>query len=266
MILFKDYSSEDNFNYSIQLAFIVFDISVFFILFRINAYYGKFFDSSKRKSFTLPNRLSWIIQESPCVFVTIYYIIQLIQDKSTVDDQRRISVLVIIPFLAHYIHRAFLFPFVIKASKKNPIELTILAFIFCFFNALIQNRSIFLFSTYQPRHFYSISYIIGGCTMFIGSFINLFHDYYMISLTREKEGYILPEGYLYDYISCPNYFGELVEWLGFALMTSTLSAWIFFISSFANLFPRAIKYHNWYKVKFKETFPSNRLAIFPYVI
>lgn len=262
--MFKDYSSEDNLNFYIQFAFIIFDISTFFILFSINAYYGRFFDSSKRTSFTISNRLSWVLQECPCVFVTIYYYIsQLFKDTNA---SNRINALLIIPFFAHYIHRSFLFPFAIKVSKKSPIELTIAAFIFCFFNALIQNRSIFLFSTYQLNHFYSLNYILGASLMLTGCFINLFHDYYMISLAKERTGYILPKGYMYDYISCPNYFGELVEWLGFALMTSTLSSWIFFMSSFANLFPRAIKYHSWYKVKFKEAFPSQRLALIPYVI
>jgi 3-oxo-5-alpha-steroid 4-dehydrogenase 1 len=49
--------------------------------------------------------------------------------------------------------------------------------------------------------------------------------------------------WLFEYISCPNYFGEIVEWLGFAIASGTFSGLVFAISTFSNLFPRALEYY-----------------------
>jgi len=47
--------------------------------------------------------------------------------------------------------------------------------------------------------------------------------------------------------------------------TSKTSGLYFLIWVIANLFPRAIAHHNWYKNKFKD-YPKNRKAIIPKLI
>ncbi len=52
----------------------------------------------------------------------------------------------------------------------------------------------------------------------VGYAINHHADSVLLSLRKPGEtGYKIPYGGLYKYISCPNYFGEMVEWFGFAL-------------------------------------------------
>ncbi|CAG8553571.1 11136_t:CDS:2 [Paraglomus occultum] len=71
---------------------------------------------------------------------------------------------------------------------------------------------------------------------------------------------------LYKYISCPTYFGETVEWIGFAI-----AAWysppaiLFAFTTPSNLFPRAQRTHRWYLQKFKEDYPRERKAVIPFV-
>ncbi|CAG8585250.1 7454_t:CDS:1, partial [Paraglomus brasilianum] len=65
---------------------------------------------------------------------------------------------------------------------------------------------------------------------------------------------------------CPTYFGEAVEWIGFAI-----AAWysppaiLFALTTPSNLFPRARKTHHWYLQKFKEDYPHERKAVIPFV-
>ena len=56
-------------------------------------------------------------------------------------------------------------------------------------------------------------------------------------------------------VSCPNYFGEFLEWLGWALMTMNLAGLIFFFWTLANLLPRALSNHEWLKREF-ENYPK----------
>ena len=80
-----------------------------------------------------------------------------------------------------------------------------------------------------------------------------------------REEYVMPEGWLFSYISCPHYFGEIIEWGGWAIMTWSLPGLAFFVFTFANLFPRGMASHKWYKEKFPD-YPSGRKAVIPFVI
>ena len=280
MVNFQDLQKEDDFNYIIQLSFLILDIPIFFCLLFIKAYYGKFFNSKStesnfiqkllRKIFpVIPSRISWIFQECPCVFITIFY---LKQEYLHITFRR---ILVILPFFIHYIHRTFIFPFNIHSSKNNPLEITLMAFTFCIFNAVMINRSIFLYIDYENNFW--IYYIFGLITFSLGMYINIHSDYSMIKQRNANKDqstgskYIIPRGFMYELISCPNYFGELTEWLGFFVLSNSFSGLVFFVSTFANLFPRALQYHQWYKDKFQNEFQNDedlkaRKAIIPFLI
>ena len=276
MVHFGDIDKDD-YNFYIQICFLVLDIPIFLCLLFIKAYYGKFFNKSEdgnciqkllRKIFpVIPSRISWIVQECPCVFITIFFIIYYYENLNYKN------ILVISPFLIHYIHRTFIFPFVIHSSKNNPLEITLMAFTFCFFNAIMINRSIFcLIKDYGDE--FLLNFLFGLAIFLLGIYINIHSDYSMIKQRNanqdENNKYIIPRGFMYELISCPNYFGELTEWLGFFILSNSFSGLVFFISTFANLFPRAIQYHQWYKNKFKEEFVTDkdliqRKAIVPFL-
>ena len=82
---------------------------------------------------------------------------------------------------------------------------------------------------------------------------------------KKGPGYHIPHTFLYKYLSAPNYFGEIIEWIGWAILTWSISGIVFLIWVIANLFPRAISHHQWYKKKFSD-YPKNRKAIIPGII
>ena len=75
-------------------------------------------------------------------------------------------------------------------------------------------------------------------------------------------GYSIPRGGAFRYVSCPNYLGELLEWAGWALATWSLAGLAFFAYAVANLLPRALSHHRWYREKF-EDYPAKRRALIP---
>ena len=75
-------------------------------------------------------------------------------------------------------------------------------------------------------------------------------------------GYVIPRGGMFRYVSAPNYLGEMMEWLGFAIATWSLTGLSFFVWTVANLGPRAFANHRWYKNRFPD-YPPERRALIP---
>jgi 3-oxo-5-alpha-steroid 4-dehydrogenase 1 len=84
--------------------------------------------------------------------------------------------------------------------------------------------------------------------------------------SKEDNNYYLPKGFLFLWINSSNYFGELLEWLGFAILTWSFAGFVFFCWAFANLVPRAKAVHYRYYQLFGDEFTKlNRWKIFPYI-
>lgn len=105
--------------------------------------------------------------------------------------------------------------------------------------------------------------IIGIIIFFYGMYCNIQCDNILRKL-REKEGYSIPYGNLFEYVSSGHYLGEIIEWFGFWLVSGQWCAFLFFISTLSILSARAVQTHKWYKEKFKN-YP-NRFAIIPLVL
>jgi 3-oxo-5-alpha-steroid 4-dehydrogenase 1 len=102
---------------------------------------------------------------------------------------------------------------------------------------------------------------------FSGFFINIDSDNRLIKLrNNSKSGYKIPTGGLFTYVSAANYFGECLEWLGFAIASWSLPALAFSWFTFANIGPRAYHHHIFYKELFGKKYPSNRKALIPFII
>ncbi len=71
---------------------------------------------------------------------------------------------------------------------------------------------------------------------------------------------------MFRYVSSANYFGEFVEWTGFAILTWSWAGAVFALWTFANLAPRAGKIHERYRREFGEEFTRlNVKKIIPYI-
>jgi 3-oxo-5-alpha-steroid 4-dehydrogenase 1 len=62
----------------------------------------------------------------------------------------------------------------------------------------------------------------------------------------------------------PNYFGEILEWCGFAILTWSTSGAVFAWWTFANLVPRANTIYHKYKTMFGNEL-GNRKRVIPFI-
>tara|TARA_A100001011_G_scaffold115835_1_gene122336 strand:- start:156 stop:902 length:747 start_codon:yes stop_codon:yes gene_type:complete len=239
----------------ILIPWLILAIISFLLLFKITAPYGKFSD---RKYGVLINyKLGWFIQEiiSPLFLFYFFY---------TGDIEKTfIHWFLIIIWVLHYINRSIIFPLRLKKSSKMPISVILSAIFFNIINGFTNGYYLGNLAAFSDEYFLNINFIMGLLFFIIGVSINVNADNILIKIRNQNKGYQIPNGKLYNFISCPNYLGEMIEWIGFALMCWSLPSLLFAIWTIANLFPRAIAQHKWYKNKFD--YPSNRKAIIPYI-
>lgn len=165
----------------------------------------------------------------------------------------------------HYGYRAFVFPFRMRSNgKRKPCLTVVLAFIF---NVANGTTNAFAITELAPHlSVPSMHFFVGLVVFFVGFAINQQSDSILLSLREPNEtGYKIPFGGFYRWVSAPNYLGELIEWLGFAIAACTFPALIFACFTGANLIPRALSHHRWYVENFAD-YPSNRKAIVPFVL
>lgn len=81
------------------------------------------------------------------------------------------------------------------------------------------------------------------------------------------------QGGLFDYVSGANFFGEIVEWTGFAIASNCqLPAVAFAVFTVLNVGPRALQHHRDYIRRFsgeskdKPAYPSERRALIPFLL
>ncbi len=207
------------------------------------------------------NKAGWILMELPALAVFIYFYL------SGPVEQSGITWFFFTLWVLHYSNRVLIFPLRIKTKKKKmPLAIILFAFIFNLFNGFFNGYYFgYLVETYAISWLYDPRFIIGVIMFFGGMYINLSSDEKLIGLRKSTNGnYSIPHGGMFRYISCPNFFGEIIEWTGFAILTWCLPAASFAIWSAVNLIPRALDHHKWYRKKF-EDYPEKRKAIIPYL-
>jgi protein-S-isoprenylcysteine O-methyltransferase Ste14 len=245
------------YNYSIILIF-SFAVLVFILLFYISAPYGKFLRKGWGPS--IRSKWAWMAMEFPSpVLITLFFL--------TINPKNLPKIIFILFWLAHYIHRSYIYPFTQSGRNKSyPFILVCMAFIFNCFNGFVNGYGVFHLISYNSSWLLSWQFIAGSIVFISGFIINKIADEKLRKMRKESPvEYVLPKGWLFNYISSPHYFGEIIEWGGWAVMTWSLPGLAFFIFTFANLFPRGVSSHKWYKAKFPD-YPPDRKAIIPFIV
>ena len=242
----------------ILIPWLLLAIISFFFLFWINAPYGRF--SDKNWGILVEYKIGWFVQEiiSPLTFS--YFFINGVAEKNI------ISWILFSIWVIHYINRSIIFPMRIRNTSKIPISVIASAIFFNLVNGFINGYYIGNIINFPITYLYSMKFILGFIILIIGVIINTSADKVLIKIKNQNIGYQIPTGGLYKYITCPNYFGEIIQWTGFAIITWSFPALLFVLWTMANLIPRAKAYNNWYQLKFEGEYPNNKKAIIPYII
>jgi 3-oxo-5-alpha-steroid 4-dehydrogenase 1 len=159
------------------------------------------------------------------------------------------------------------------------------------FHFSLQAQNYCQFQVYPDNYHTQIHFIAGICIWFVGFIMNIQSDSILRNLRNNDndssgsntssgnktkdtqptsitpaQRYKIPHGGFFQYVSCANFFGEIIEWLGYAIASSSIAAWGFWAFVCANLIPRGMAHHKWYLDKFKEDYPKDRSAVIPFIL
>lgn len=247
--------------HQILIGFSAVGLIVFIALFFVKAGYGMF--RTAQWGFSIPNKIGWLLMEAPVFFVML--ILWLQSDRSVLS----VPFLFFLLFELHYFQRSFVFPFLMKGKSQMPVAIMLMGVVFNLLNGYIQGEWLFFLA---PEDLYSSDYLcrinfwIGILVFFLGMGINWHSDYVIRHLRQPGDTrHYLPEKGLYHWVTSGNYFGELLEWTGFALITSSPAAWVFVWWTFANLAPRAYAIRQKYREEFGVEAVGKRKCLIPYI-
>ncbi len=251
--------NEQAFFHDLLTAWFILAAAMFIFLLRFVAPYGRHVRGGWGP--VINNKTAWVVMESaaPLVFLLCFLL---------GDSARNMTALAFLGLWEmHYMHRAFIYPFGLRgANKQMPIAIIASGVLFNVVNGYLNGRYLFTFSGgYPDRWLGDIRFIIGAALFIIGFIINRRADQTLRSLRKPGESvYRIPHDNLYRWVSSPNYLGEIVTWIGWAVATWSLPGLAFALWTAANLVPRARAHHAWYRQHFSN-YPPERKVLVPHL-
>ena len=228
----------------------------FWYLFRRTAPYGRHYAGSGWGP-DISSKVGWVVMEWPAVlfFLSVY-----LQGQAAMDV---VPLVFLTMWQVHYVHRTFIYPLRTRSSGYTPLFVVIMGLVFNLVNAYINARFVSELGEYAASWLSDPRFVIGTSVFVFGMILNLRSDNILLRLRKNgTTKYGVPHGGAFRYVSCPNYLGEIVEWTGWAIATWSLAGLSFAVFTFANLAPRAVSNHHWYRTRFRD-YPPNRRALIP---
>ena len=211
----------------------------------------------------IDTRLGWVLMEAPASLVFAYFF---------VTGDRPLALVPLLLFTLwqlHYVHRAFVYPFQLSVRKGSGTSLVtvLMGGAYCTANGYLNGSYTATYGTHLDSAWLADPRLWIGVALFaFGYFVNKQSDAILRDLRQPGEtGYKIPHGGGYRWVSSPNYLGELITWTGFAVASWSPAALSFVVMTAANLVPRALSHHRWYRRNFAD-YPPERKAILPYLL
>ena len=245
---------------TILSAMAIMGMFVFVTLYFVDAGYGKF--RSNKWGYSINNKLGWVLMECPALIPIAYTIVALTPSA--------LAILFMSLYALHYVYRSFIFPALLKGNSKMPLAITAMGATFNFTNSTLLCASVVAF----PKESYTdiCSYAgnwnfwLGIVLFFMGMYTHMKADHTIRNLRKPGDtNHYLPKGGLFDYVTSANYFGELLEWTGFAILLCNPAAWMFVWWTAANLVPRAHAINKKYRAEFGNEQVGKRKRVIPFI-
>ena len=202
------------------IAWLALAVVTFFALFFITAPYGRFTRGGWGPR--ISPRWGWVLMESPSLIT--FFVFYLLGDQRG----NPLAVFYLLLWAIHYVNRSFVYPFRLRGARpRMALSVIAMGATFNIGNGYLNARYLYTLGPDLDVSWMLDPRFIVGVVLFAAGFaLNQHSDRVLISLRRPGEnGYKIPRGGGYRFVSCPNYLGEIVEWGGWALACWTPGGW-----------------------------------------
>lgn len=243
-------------------------VIVFIYLFRQSAGYG--YLSEKNWGPIINNKVAWVLMEAPAFLLMLFYTLRYAFSKVNYDNSDLVLYILAGFYLLHYFQRSFIFPLLMRGKSKMPILIMSMGMIFNALNSYLIGMWLFTdlsSGSYSINWLTTPAFIAGTIIFCIGMGINIHSDYVIRHLRKPGDtNHYIPKKGFYKYVTSANYFGEFVEWCGYALLTWSAAGALFAVWTFANLAPRAKSLSDKYEAEFGDEYKSlHKKHIIPFI-
>ena len=235
---------------------------VFIALYFVEAGYGYLFNP--KFGFPVPNKVGWVLMECPVFFAmaALWWMSDYAVEAAPLA--------LFLMFELHYFQRSFIFPMLMRGKSKMPVGIVLMGMVFNTLNAVMQGGWIFYYAPemgYYDGWMSKPFFYIGAAVFLFGMITNIHSDYVIRNLRKPGDTkHYIPKGGMFRFVSSANYFGEFMEWVGFAIASWSWAGVLFAWWTFANLGPRSASLYKRYEREFGEEFTSlKRKRIIPFI-
>ncbi len=239
-----------------MVAMALLAVVVYIALFHIKAGYG--YLSSSNWGPEINNKTAWVLMEAPAFCFLLFYTLRFAMSGTDTGNDKVVLYTMAGFFLLHYFQRAFIFPFLMRGKGKMPIAIMAMGMVFNTLNSYFIGAWLYKFAPegmYTSDWFTSIQFTVGTLIFLTGMLINMDSDSVIRHLRKPGDTrHYIPRKHLYKYVTSANYFGEVTEWVGYAILTWSPAGLLFAIWTFANLAPRAKALTAKYEAEFGDEY------------
>ena len=210
---------------------------------------------------SIDKRTGWIVMETPILVAVGWF-------YAMGTNLLNGSAVIVGLFAFHYMYRALIFPHRVRVDgKRMPIVSVTATMIFYVVNGYLIGHYFGSLREYPADWLLDPRFLVGAA-LFLGGFaVNVRCDNALMRLRAPGEtGYKIPRGGLFELVSCPNYTAEIVEWIGFAILSWSLPGAVYAAWVGLTLFATGLGTHRWYRDRFGDAYPNERRAVVPYLI
>lgn len=252
----------------ILISMAVMAVIVFVALFYFKAGYG--YLSTSNWGPKISNKTAWVLMEAPAFLLLLYYTIRFAASGADTGNSKTVLYIMAGLYLLHYFQRSFIFPLMMRGKSTMPIAIMLMGLIFNILNAYLIGGWLYREAPagmYTTEWLCNPQFLIGLIVFIAGMAINLHSDHVIRHLRKPGDTkHYIPRKGLYRYVTSANYFGELTEWTGYAILTWSPAGLLFAVWTFANLGPRAKSLTEKYEKEFGEEYTKlNKKHLIPFI-
>ncbi len=260
------YTGDPIFDTVLLAALVCVPLTAFALLF-MKAPYGRFGPASK---LGVSPRMGWFLMELPATLSFWFFYLQ---------GPRAFEMTPLVLaglWTLHYANRGFAFPLLMRVPKNAPNTFGLLVLGSGVCVTTVHGYLNGTFDSCLGAHFTDAwltdPRFLGGLAIYAAGFVLNVHSDAVVRNLRSKDEveraekvYRIPRGGGFHLVTNPSYLGELLMWTGFAIYTWGLPGVFILGITAANLVPRALSNHRWYRARFPD-YPPGRKALIPFVL